>query len=578
MFSILNFSVPQKYRSILVLSGSLVLFILGLLPNTMVFVIIKILYFTAFIGLLYMQFQNSDLYQEEKGTEEELPQIPEKSHEWLKIEYDQDIEKLFENFLDNVLNLIKTVLVADSIILLFANYSKKIFTIRRKVTDRPDDIIQQNSFDIMKGLPSLVLRNRTALIENSLPTEGREIIPYYKENENPPKSFAGVPVAFKDYIIGVLAVDSTVEEAYSNEDLEILKNFSQLITYQLFNSNKLYEYETENWVANVLFDVSKGMNGIQHVDELWDYFTKKIPEIIECNRLSISIKINEKEGQIVRIEGGIGNLIPGKIFPLNEGIVGWVIRKNQSLKVEDFSTKENYVPRFCSEETPAIDYFSLLAVPISRGNELIGAICLESYSPHHFKDHHRQILSTISNQAATVYSNAKTFEQFNQLIFKDISTQIENINAFKFIYPKEFKKSIKFGWSYSLIFIRTNFELREQSQQYFSTTINEFLSLVLPHISDSDYIFRLFEDTFVILKVVSDLTQIRSFVNLLIKTISEKKVWSGGQSFDFSLNIGVIPANYLNSEVETMLEMGKNILNQAAQNGPNSIVFYKGEG
>ena len=84
--------------------------------------------------------------------------------------------------------------------------------------------------------------------------------------------------------------DSEVEEAYSNEDLDILRHFGNLITVQIFGSNKLYDYESENWLANVLFDVSQEMNQIQSVEELWGYLLRKLPDIIGCDRISISQK------------------------------------------------------------------------------------------------------------------------------------------------------------------------------------------------------------------------------------------------------------------------------------------------
>ncbi len=89
--------------------------------------------------------------------------------DWIKIANDQDVEELFQKFLDSSLQLVKRVLVSNTVILLFVNYSKKEFSVRHCISSNPDLMLPQNSFDIQKGLPSLVLRNRLALIENHLP-------------------------------------------------------------------------------------------------------------------------------------------------------------------------------------------------------------------------------------------------------------------------------------------------------------------------------------------------------------------------------------------------------------------------
>jgi putative methionine-R-sulfoxide reductase with GAF domain len=566
-------SLPDHLKYLIILVGVVVLFIFGLLPHSFLWITLKIMLFLALLSFLFLIFQDS-FEDGDEEDDEDFAKIADVKQEWLQIENDQDVEDLFQKFLDSTLKLIKKVLVSNTVTLLFANYKKKEFTIRHRVTDHPDLFITQNMIDIYKGLPSLVLRNRTPLIENHLPG-AQEIIPYYQQNESPSSSFAAVPIFYKDYIIGVLCTDSEVEEAYSNEDLEILRHFGNLITVQIFGSNKLYEYESENWLANVLFDVSQEMNQIQSVEELWGYLLGKLPDIIGCDRISISKKLNEKQGEILGINGGTGNLKIGRQFGFNDGIVGWVMRKNQTLLVDDFSSKENYVPRFSASETPAKEYYSLLALPIATDKKPFAVICLESYRPRNFKEQHKRILQTICNQAANMYIMTRTLDHLRLLNYRDLETQLENLNAFKSLLPKEIKRATKLEYQNGLFFLKIYFQMKEEDKEIHKKTLMEFLSLILPNLSDSDYIFRLFPETFAILVSPLDGVKIQHMAEDLLEKFRQKKIWGDGQVFDFYVSIGIVPPEFITEDVEQVLHIGQESIKQSRLKGPNQIVVFQ---
>ena len=566
-------SHSERIRSLIVLGGVIILFTAGFLPQSLPWIVLSILVFVAVISLIIIQNHlPAETPSKEEGTTDinDMGNIPQ---DWIKIANDQDVEELFQKFLDSSLQLVKRVLISNTVILLFVNYSKKEFSVRHCISNNPDLILPQNSFDIQKGLPSLVLRNRLALIENHLP-EGQEIIPYYRLNKNPSHSFAAVPVYYKDLIFGVLCVDSEVEEAYSTDDLEILKHFGSLISVQLFGSNKLYEYEAENWLVNTLFDVSQQMNQISSVGSLWNYLMKKIPEVINCDRLSISRKIDDGKGQIVGINGGVGNLKNDRIFSLNEGIVGWVMRKNQPLLVEDFSKKENYVPRFYSQETPTKEYMSLLILPIASSKNILAAICLESFRAKNFKEQHKRILQTICNHAATIYLTTQSLETLRLESFKDSQLEIENVNAFKFIFPKEMHRAKSLNYPLSLIFINVEFQAKETVPEIVGRALNEFLSLVLPSLSRSDYIFRLSSEAFVILASGRNENANKDLAGTIVQRVSSKKIWVDGQVADFMVNMGIIAQPWLTEDCQKILQLGEETMKLSKLQGYNKIANY----
>ena len=95
----------------------------------------------------------------------------------------------------------------------------------------------------------------------------------------------------------------------------------------------------------------------------------------------ISERAGKDSGKIVFTSGDVNPVDIGVEYPDNEGLLGWVIRKNQSLMVDDFAAKENYIPRLFLNEHPAEDLKSLLAVPVLIDEEAQVVISVESRKP-----------------------------------------------------------------------------------------------------------------------------------------------------------------------------------------------------
>ncbi len=561
----------HEYGHLVILAGLVGLFMLGFLPSTLVWIGIKLAIFLAVVVFAYRYFSS---LQEEPDEETEESELLPEAQQWLNLENERDIEQHFEAFLKTVLHTTKQNLVADTAILLFANYQKQQFTVRAVVTDHQHLLPPEKTPTRLDGLPGLVLRNRTSLIENHLP-EGQNILPYYQEGKSPAASFMGVPVSFDGVPIGVICVDTKVEEAYGNEDLEILQNFAELLRLQLMSSNKLYEYETENWIANLLFEISGELLKFQNAAELWNYLKKKIPAVIECQRFSVALRESDRLGKIVCLEGGVGNLRSGLEFALTEGIAGWVMRNNQSLLVEDFSRKENYVPRYFAGETPGREYLSLLAVPIPSRRGARGSICLESLQRKQFNEQHKRILQTVANQVAVILRNLENLETLKNHNYDDLETGLLNWTAFLKFVPREINRAKLLGLKIALVVLKLSYQSPENHSRPSVEPIRSFLSLLLPELPKTFYIFRLFSDVFAVLLVDRERLPLREFPDRYLKPIREKKIWGDGQIRDLKVLVGAIAEESLSASPEELQERVQNLLEQLEAREPYQTVIVE---
>ena len=492
----------------------------------------------------------------------------------LQINNDRDVEKIFDSFLSTVTPLIKITLVAESVVLLLVNFTKKQFYIRFKVTDFEDQFLRENFIDLDKGLPALVFKNKSALVENQLP-DSENLVPYYFQKQSLPKSFLGVPVYYKQQVMGVLCADNSAEESFSQDDLKILNMFAQLIKLQLVSSNKLYEYETENWIAKVLYDFSKEIMQFQTSDELWNYLGGFLKKVFAADRVIISRRIDETRAQLSFINQSTPAIKIGHEFPLNEGIIGWVFRKNQSLMVEDFAEKENYVPRFHLQEAPNLQYRSFLSVPVSSNGNVRATISLESFKSNQFKDQSKKILETLAYQIASFLEKIDIIEKLNEQNMFDANTGLGNAKALERELDHEIKRSKEFDKCFSLILFKLNPHKREFGDGVQDKLVTEFLTFVLPLFPRSSNFFRLKGNIVVMILAEKLLRETLPVVQNICEKVNLKKVWADGLVEDFNINCGLVQFPEMGDNPKELIEKAQQAAAKAVEKGPNTSALYE---
>jgi diguanylate cyclase (GGDEF)-like protein len=568
-------------RFLVILSGIIFLisaFLISFLPNSTIFLAIKILLIiTAFVFFYFYQDRfvfNQSEYSSEDEDKDLMDNITEIVDEPLQIESDRDVEKIFDSFLATISPLIKTTLVADSVVLFLMNFSKKKFYIRYKVTDFEDQFTRESFVELDQGLPAVVFKNKSSLIENHLP-DSENLIPYYSHKVPPAKSFLGVPVYYKQQVIGVLCVDSSAEESFSNDDLKIITMFSQLIKLQLVSSNKLYEYETENWIAKILYDFSKEVLQFQSSAELWKFLGEFLRKNFGADRIIISERMGKTTGKISFINQGTPALKVGQEFPLNEGIIGWVFRKDQSLMVDDFAEKENYVPRFYMHESPEMQYRSLLSVPVSRDENVRAAISLECFKSNQFKNQTKKILETMAYQIASFLEKIEVVEKISEQNIIDTGTGLGNIKALQRELDKEIKRAKEFDKCFSIILFKLNHHKKDSSNSVHDKLVSEFLSFSLPEFPKSSNIFRVEQNSIAIILAEKLLQEVVPIVQGICKKVSEKNIWVDGLIEDFNINCGLVQYPEMGDNSTELIEKAQLAMTKAELKGPNISELYE---
>ena len=93
-----------------------------------------------------------------------------------------------------------------------------------------------------------------------------------------------------------------------------------------------------------------------------------------------------------------------QIAPDQEGLIGWIRRTGQSLLIKDFQSEADSLPAHPSYEAPDPPVSGLF-IPLKSGDNVFGALTIQSRRSHAFTEHDLTLMLVISNQMAPLLAN-----------------------------------------------------------------------------------------------------------------------------------------------------------------------------
>ncbi|HSD82566.1 MAG TPA: SpoIIE family protein phosphatase, partial [Anaerolineae bacterium] len=118
----------------------------------------------------------------------------------------------------------------------------------------------------------------------------------------------------------------------------------------------------------------------------------------------VAICVCEENSNRIIFEGSTNPTLHNQHVHIGQGIIGWVVEQGEILNVPDVTRDERYwpvasLPQTCSE----------LAVPLIFGEDIIGAIDVESDQPAAFDDEDSYTLRTLADQIAIAIHEARLY-------------------------------------------------------------------------------------------------------------------------------------------------------------------------
>jgi GAF domain-containing protein len=220
------------------------------------------------------------------------------------------------------------------------------------------------------------------------------------------KSKVCVPIRIGDQVIGVMNFNNRAAGAFEDGHVRIAEVFARQ-TALAVNSVRLNQREER---ARKSLGLSRAINEAINVtldlDQVMVTLLSRLNEIGKASVVDVFIydPVEEVLRNTYRLKD---DHLGSRELRLDQGLIGAAARSGRAINVGDVSRDPRY---FKARETTS----SELAMPMVRGDELIGVINLESDEPDRFDEEDERVLEAVAIAACIAIRNAREHEGLQQ--------------------------------------------------------------------------------------------------------------------------------------------------------------------
>ena len=308
-----------------------------------------------------------------------------------------DLDKL----LSSVADIVKDVIPHELFAILLYNERTRTLRMRYSIGHR-DEVAKKLHISLNEGITGAAGATRQPILVRDVRTD-----PRYLNALDAVRAELAVPMLVRGKLVGVIDLQSTRLNAFSEQDRALLALIASRIGVAIDNARLYRRVERQNRTLRVLAHLSQEFSSILDIDELLTKVAVTIRALINFDAFSIFL-VNEDRrilqcrfSQRYDEKGTTDNIAFGK------GLTGAAAESRQIIRVGDVTKDSRYIASHG-------DIRSEIAVPLVLHDRVIGVLNLESARYSFFTEDHVRALSLLAPQIATSVENARLYEELAQ--------------------------------------------------------------------------------------------------------------------------------------------------------------------
>ena len=303
-----------------------------------------------------------------------------------------------DQLLANVAEIVRRVIPYELFAILLYSEKRQDLRIRYAVGHR-DEVVKNLSVALGEGITGAAALQREPILVSDVRRDER-----YLNALDAVRTELAVPMVARNKLVGVIDVQSTRADAYTEYDRALLRLIASRVGVTIDNARLYRRVERQNRTLRTLTRVSQEFSSILDLDELLGKLASTMRGLINYDAFSILLvdesakilryRFSQRHDQRVDIDN----------IPLGKGITGAAAESREAVRVHDTATD----PRYIASHP---DIRSEVAVPLIVQDRVVGVMDLESDRLGFFTDDHMRTLAMLAPQIASSVENARLYEE-----------------------------------------------------------------------------------------------------------------------------------------------------------------------
>jgi len=239
-----------------------------------------------------------------------------------------------------------------------------------------------------------------------------------------------VPLTVDDQVVGVLVVESAEEDAFDDQDLEILKAAAQQASIAIGRVRLLASERRRAAEQRALLDTMASLAGELDLRVVLDMILERATKLLEVTGAELAV-VDERTGHLViGASHNMGVDAVGTTMAPGVGAMGRVAQTMEPLVIPHYQEWEHRSQSYTQDTVQTV-----IAAPLLIGSRLVGVIAAVHSDPSRvFGDEDLRRLNLFAPQAGVAIENARLFtaekkraEEQKALLdtMRDLSSQLE---------------------------------------------------------------------------------------------------------------------------------------------------------
>jgi diguanylate cyclase (GGDEF)-like protein len=318
--------------------------------------------------------------------------------------------------------------------------------IRFELEVEDDRLLPKRKRKLENAFTEYVIRTGQPLLIRSGLEKVRERLGITYKPQQPAKCMCAAPILLNGKPAGVMvAMSKDLEFVFEQRDVDVLMTAVGQVSVAVENARLFAEEQRRSRQLAFLNNISRTAISSDDPVHMLGQIVGEIQKNFSFDHIGIGLLDYGTKEIEIKAEAGATAHAMGRRIPLGVGILGRVARTGERALVQ------NGMEGQIGAILPASR--SVLCIPITYGETLLGALNIESRNESAFNPQDVLILNTLADLLATALHNAFVFQKLQQQSITDGLTGIKTRRFFWESLSAEWKRASRSGRPFSVVLI-----------------------------------------------------------------------------------------------------------------------------
>jgi diguanylate cyclase (GGDEF)-like protein/putative nucleotidyltransferase with HDIG domain len=285
-----------------------------------------------------------------------------------------------------------------------------------------------------------------------------------------------------------------------------------------------------------LYEIAQKIGNSLDLRDMFAVFSSRLQDIVSYTTCVLYLqKPNSIDVEAVHVSGRNAERLKGASILLGSGITGWVVSNRQPMYNCD--PRLDMAAAHVELDTP---YSSVIAVPLLKGDEVLGALTLYSAEVSAYEPDHLRLVEAVAKLAADAIANALHHEKTEASALTDPLTGLANARALRLRFEQDADRARRYAESFALLMMdldclkKVNDTLGHSAGD---TALRSVGGLLSNQLRSEDFLSRYAGDEFVALVKIGAV-EVRELIQRLQQAVDNHKFGNDELSAVIGISVG----------------------------------------